>query len=93
MPTVAREIDALGGTFDGYADDRGGQYEPAYIDGYNAGHLNALEAADPIAEFADALIEELLECIDDALTGAYPLNRWCTNAATLISRARSRRAQ
>lgn len=93
MPTVAREIDALGGTFDGYADDRGGQYAPAYIDGYNAGHLNALDAAEPIAENADALIEELIELVEDMLDGNRKLETWAIQARQTITNVKHRRAQ
>lgn len=91
MPTVAREIDALGGTFDGYSDDRGSQFSPGYVSGYNAGHTAALDAANEYAENADALIEELMECVTDILDGRRLLEQWTSEARTLVRRAKTRR--
>ncbi len=60
MPTIAREIDALGGA--PASDDH-----DAVV--WNSGYDRALELAEPIAENADALVEELLELIEDMLNG------------------------
>lgn len=78
MPTVAREIDALGGSGEG---------------AYHAGFIAALDAADPIAEAADALIEDLLEAMELVLTGGEPLHRWADRAYILVHSARERRAR
>lgn len=82
MPTVAREIDALGGV--AASDDHDAV---VWTSGYN----RALEDAEPIAENADALIEELMECVNDMLDGNRTLKRWTEEATTLVVRARSRR--
>ena len=78
MPTVAREIDALGGAGAG-----------SWHDGYH----EALTSAETIAENADALIEELLETIDDILVGNTTLAVWVKQAQLVLTRARHRRAQ
>lgn len=83
MPTIEREIDALGG-----AQEGSGEYNGGYHDGYSAALTDAME----VAANADALVEELLECIDDVLRGSIGLERWASQARTLHQRASSRRA-
>ncbi|MGI4744923.1 MAG: hypothetical protein ACRYGI_11510 [Janthinobacterium lividum] len=73
--TFARQIDALGG----YGDDHSASY--------NEGYTAALTAADPIAQDADACINELVEVIDALLKGA-PLAAWAAEATVLVRRVR-----
>ena len=80
MATVERQIDALGGS-----------HPPAEAE-FGRGYDRALELAIPIAADADALIDELLECITDVLDGRQTLERWTTEARTLVIRATHRRA-
>ncbi|HEX8555237.1 MAG TPA: hypothetical protein VF695_11065 [Sphingomonas sp.] len=79
MPTIERQIDALGGT---HSPD-----EAEYGRGYDA----ALDLALPIAADADALVDELLEVITDVLDGRVPLDRWATDARLLVQRVTHRR--
>lgn len=72
MPTIERQIDALGG-----ADSH-----PEFV--------AALDAAAPIAAEADALVEELMEWIEDILTGV-PLATWATEAQIMLARLKHRR--
>ena len=74
MPTIERQIDALGGsdTPDGYSD--------------------ALAAALPIAADADALVEELIEVIEDVLYGRQTLSRWAADVEAMLARLKHRRA-
>ncbi len=81
MTTIARQIDALGGTGKGE---------------FHAGYTAALNDAEPIAENADALVEELLECITDVLDGkfgAYGIDHWALHARRLVVGVKHRRAQ
>ena len=78
MPTIERQIDALGGS---HTDER-------YGDGYD----DALAAALPIAADADALVEELIEVIEDVLYGRQTLNRWSADAEAMLARLKHRRA-
>lgn len=78
MATYERRIDALGGTYAGpgtYAD----------------GHSDALTAACEIAQEADDVITELVECIDDLLSGGYPLAQWAGYAEKLTAGIKHRR--
>ena len=74
MPTIERQIDALGGNDapDGYSD--------------------ALTDCLPIAADADALVEELIEVIEDVLYGRQTLIRWAEDAETMLARLKHRRA-
>lgn len=78
MPTIERQIDALGGSHS----------DPVYGDGYN----DALTAALGVARDADALVEELIEWLEDALTGGVPLEKWAREATAMITRLKHRRA-
>lgn len=78
MPTIERQIDALGGTHS----------DPVYGDGYD----DALRVAGQIAADADALVEELIETIEDVLYGRQTLSRWAADAESMIDRVKRRRA-
>lgn len=78
MPTIERQIDALGGSHD----------DPRYGEGYD----EALDAALLIAQDADALVEELIERIEDILNGSMPLARWAKEAQVMIDHLKHRRA-
>jgi hypothetical protein len=84
MPTIAREIDALGGV--PASDDHDAV---VWTSGYN----KALEDAEPIAEFADALVEELRELIEDMLNGTRRLETWTADARRIVTSVKHRRAQ
>lgn len=77
MPTIERQIDALGGA----------HTSSEYGDGYS----DALTDCLPIAADADALVEELIEVIEDILDGA-PLAKWASGAGSMIERLKHRRA-
>lgn len=83
MPTIERQIDALGGIKEGE-----GEYNAGYHDGYT----RALDEAMDIGRDADALIEELIEWIEDILNGTGPLEKWASDARTMIARLKHRRA-
>lgn len=83
MATIERQIDALGGAPEGT-----GEYNAGYHDGYT----RALEAAMEIGRDADALVDELLETITDILDGQRILERWASDARTLVIRVNHRRA-
>lgn len=87
MPTIAREIDALGGVSHG--SDGSDEYNSGFDDGYTC----ALEDAQPIAENADALVEELLELIEDMLNGNRRLETWTADARRIVTSVKHRRAQ
>lgn len=83
MISFARKIDALGGAaMSSSASDRL----------FNEGHSYAITAAIEIAEDADAMIDELIEMIEDVLTGGRVLQAWVTDAETLLRRIRSRQS-
>lgn len=110
MPTVAREIDALGGSdfereklADSLRRRAQSSNDECRIDDAQlfteaADRLDrddynlALTAALDIAENADALIEELLECVANALSGGVGLEHWVKDARTLVQHASWRRA-
>lgn len=75
MPTIERQIDALGGSDD--------------PDGYS----DALADCLPIAADADALVEELIEVIEDFLYGRQALIRWAADAEAMLARLKHRRSQ
>lgn len=79
MPTIARQIDALGGAYDGHSED------------WSEGHRTAIDDAAEIAHGADELIDELLGCILEVLDGGTTLERWTTEARLLAVRATQRR--
>ncbi len=79
MISYAREINALGGCAASNDHDA-----VVHTSGYN----EAIGHATEIAEFADATIEELVETIEDILTGGYNLKAWVTDASTLLMRIR-----
>ena len=78
MPTIERQIDALGGA----------HTSPEYGDGYS----DALTDCLPIAADADALVEELIEVIEDVLYGRQTLSRWAADAEAMLARLKHRRA-
>jgi hypothetical protein len=79
MATIARQIDALGG---------------AAVGDWSKGYTAALEAAEPIAEIADAQIAELIEIIEDALTGNFgDLAKWATDARRTVNGIKAERAR
>lgn len=56
------------------------------------GYSEGIEACLEIAEDADAMVDELVEAIEDALRGNYlDLGRWCADAKTLVERIKFRR--
>lgn len=78
MPTIERQIDALGGA----------HTSSEYGDGYS----DALTDCLPIAADADALVEELIEVIEDVLYGRQTLSRWAHDAEAMLARLKHRRA-
>ncbi|MET0375640.1 MAG: hypothetical protein ABW128_15460 [Rhizorhabdus sp.] len=84
MPTIERQIDALGGAAEG-----SGEYNAGYHDGYS----RALEGALEIAAQADELVEELIEWIDDALNGGKGMERWCREVAPMLARLKHNRSR
>ena len=84
MATFERQIDALGGT----------QNETTECGaGYSDGHSRAIEDASRVGTSADALVDELLETIVDALDGRQSLDKWGPYARALVIRVKQRRAE
>lgn len=84
MPTIERQIEAIGGIKEG-----DGEYNAGYHDGY----VRAVEYAMEIGADADALVEELIEWIEDALDGRRPLDKWAPEVRAMIAGLKSRRAR
>ena len=55
------------------------------------GYNDALRAAMPIAADADALVEELIEWIEDVLYGRQGLTKWAADAEAMLARLKHRR--
>lgn len=81
MSTIQRKIDALGG-----AAYSGSVYDQAHNDGFCA----ALDAAQPIAELADAQIDELIEMVEDMLNGT-DLAKWAEYARRTVNGIKAER--
>lgn len=80
MTPFARKIDALGGV--PASDD----YDAVV---HTSGYNEAIGHATPIAEDADALIEELVETLSQLLYGhVHSLSEWTRDAETLLRRVR-----
>lgn len=84
MATYERQIDTLGGA---------GNEDTEYNAGYHDGYSRAIDAATLIGADADALVDELVECIKDVLGGREGLIRWATDAELLVRRVREREAR
>lgn len=85
MATITRKIDALGGA--------ASSSEPLHL-AFNHGWNSVLELAKPIAELADAQIAELIEIIEDALTGNFgDLAKWATDARRTVNGIKAERAR
>jgi hypothetical protein len=77
MSNIQRQIDALGG---------------AVSNDWSKGYTAALEAAQPIAELADAQIEELIEMVEDMLNGT-DLAKWAAHARHTVDGIKHERAR
>lgn len=83
MTTIARKIDALGGVASSSSlNDRI----------HNQAWNSALEAAEPIAELADAQIDELIEMVESVLNGT-DLAKWAAYARRTVDGIKAERAR
>lgn len=85
MPTIERQIDALGGAAKGT-----GEYNAGYHDGYS----RALDAAMEIARDADETIDELVDTLRQLLEGTprHGLVQWAQDTSAFLTRISNRRA-
>lgn len=82
MVTYARRIDALGGTCAEKSED------------WNEGYNTALTDAEDIGGEADDVIAELVETLNEIVTGTTgDLHRWAEQAGMLVRRVQARTAK